>query len=293
MPSLMSRILYFILKKSKLNQKLRLEIDQNRLDEHPKDKPSSHMMKKYHIETKMNQDNIVYHWKKESRGSQRAIFYIHGGAYVHGLANMHFRFFESIIKQTGYDMIVPDYPLVPHAGEVEIYQFLIDSYHEMTKNHQEIIIMGDSAGGGLALGLAQRLTSLGYTDNHHLMLLSPWLDVSMENKDIDSIQDQDPILNRDALRRIGNMYGQGLKLTDPFLSPLYGKFKGIDTIALWIGTKDILYADALALEKRLKDEDIDFKMYTHQDMLHTWMFFGIKESVDAIHEMVRYIKSLE
>jgi acetyl esterase/lipase len=124
-------------------------------------------------------------------------------------------------------------------------------------------------------------------------LLSPWLDVSMENQDIDSIQDRDPILNREALKMIGHMYGQGLKLTDPTISPLYGKLIGIDSIALWIGTNDILYADALALEKRLKDEDIDFKVFKHQDMLHTWMFFGIKESIDAIREMVSYIKSLE
>ncbi len=293
MPSLMSKILYYILKKSNLNQRLLLEIDQNRLEEHPKDIPPARMMKKYHMETKTYQDQAVYHFKKETRGSQYAIFYIHGGAYVHGLSNMHYRFLESLIKQTGYDMIVPDYPLVPHVGEVEIYQFLIEAYHDKTQNHQEIIIMGDSAGGGLALGLAQRLTAKGYSNKHHLMLLSPWLDVSMENPEIDSIQDQDPILNREALKTIGNMYGQGLKLTDPFLSPLYGKFTGIDSIALWIGTRDILYADALALEKRIRNEDIEFKMYVHHDMLHTWMFFGIKESVDAIHEMVRHIKSLE
>lgn len=292
MPSVMSRILYWILKKSNLNQRLRLEINQNRLDQHPKEKPSLHMIKKYHIETSAVSGQLIYQWSKHPQRSQNAIFYIHGGAYVHGLSGMHYRFLESLIKQTGFDIILPDYPLVPDAKAEEIYAFLKDSYHEKMSYYQKVIIMGDSAGGGLALGLAQQLTNEGYRHKYHLMLLSPWLDVSMELPDIHVIQDEDPILNAETLKMVGEMFAKGHSIQDPLISPLYGEFIGIESIALWIGTRDILYADAKALQDKIKHTDIDFKMFVYPQMLHTWMFFGIKESNESVHEMVSYIHKI-
>jgi acetyl esterase/lipase len=281
-----------MLKKSNLNQKLRHEIDHNLLDQHPHDRPSRTMIKKYHIKTEHVGNHVVYTWSYQEKCDDCGIFYLHGGAYVHGLSKMHFRLFQSLIHQTGATMVVPDYPLVPHASVEDIYPFLKESYRVSMHPFKHVVIMGDSAGGGLALGLAQQLKRDGI-DHVQVMLLSPWLDVSMDNITIDAIQPLDPILNRETLRIVGNMYARGRNLKDPLLSPLYGNLKGIEAISVWIGTRDILYADAIALAEKAKEESVVIDMNVYEDMLHTWMFFGLKESRKAINEMATTIKKIK
>lgn len=288
MPSLLSKIMYRVISLSNLNQRLKRELEQNTLDKHPKAVPSRHMIKEYHIKTQTIDNHIVYTLSSSVSKTKIGIFYIHGGAYVHGLSFMHFRLFKSIIKETNATIIVPDYPLVPHASTEDIYEFLKQSYKNTMFNYEHVIIMGDSAGGGLSLGLAQQLVIEGIL-HHHLMLLSPWLDVSMENDMIDTLQTKDPILNKQALIEVANMYARGRDLKDSMLSPLYGDLKGISSFNLWIGTNDILYADARALSRKCKDNDIKIDMHVYQDMLHTWMFFGLKESNAMINEMTKLI----
>lgn len=294
MPSFLSKAIYLMLKQSKLNQKLRQEIDMGLLDEHPKQIPSSHMTKQFHIQTAIIQDRKVYTWSKYPKKSRTVVFYLHGGAYVHGLSNMHFRLIKSLIKATGCTVVVPDYPLVPHASAEEIYGFLHECYDKVV-HHQfdRIILMGDSAGGGLALGFAQQRILNGDLDQKHLMLLSPWLDVSMDDPLIETIQKKDPILNQETLRLVGKMVAGDHLTKDAIISPLYGSLNGIRSIAVWIGSSDLLYADAIALKKKANEEHVELDMHVYQDMLHTWMFFGLRESLKSIREMVNHIQAIE
>jgi epsilon-lactone hydrolase len=291
MPSSMSKIIYKALKRSKLNTKLAQEIKTNQLEAHPQKKPSKHMMKKYHIEVKSFFNQSVYYMNYHQDLNQTIIYYLHGGAYVHGLSNMHYRLFKKLMKHTGCVMVVPDYPLVPKASVDDIYRFLETAYLDLVKTYpkSKVILMGDSAGGGLALGLSIELYQKYQIKNHELLLLSPWLDVSMENPKILDIQPHDPILNQETLLQVGKMYARELSLKDTRLSPLYGSFEGIKKVDLWTGTNDILCADALKLEEKLKKHQQKLKIHTYEDMLHTWMFFGIPESKQAINEMIDVI----
>lgn len=284
-------MIYKVLKRSKLNTKLATEIKTNQLEAHPQKKPSKHMMKKYHIEVKSFFNQSVYYMNQHQDLNQTIIYYLHGGAYVHGLSNMHYRLIKKLMKQTGCMMVVLDYPLVPKASVDDIYQFLETTYLDLVQTYpkSKVILMGDSAGGGLALGLAIQLHKKYKIKDHQLMLLSPWLDISMENPKIKNIEDQDPILNRETLKLVGRMYARDLNIKDERLSPLYGSFDGVQKINLWIGTKDILYVDALKLEEKFKHQKDKLKIHSYEDMLHTWMFFGIPESKQAIDEMIDVI----
>jgi acetyl esterase/lipase len=294
MSSVMSRIVYKVLKKTKMNQQLKREIELGLLDQHPNRKPSKYMMKKYQIQVDSILDKNVYTWNNNSSSFDTVLFYIHGGAYVHGFGNIHFRFFKSLIKKTKCTIVTPDYPLVPKANAEEIYTFLKESYFHMKDTHRQknVILMGDSAGGGLALGLAQQLYKEGYKHEFNLILVSPWLDVSMKDELIDQIETEDPILNKAVLRSIGKMFCFNKDVTDPLISPLYGSLEGIDSIAIWTGTRDILYADAVRLEKSAIKQEKKIKMYIYKDMLHTWIFFGVPESKQAVDEISHYVKSI-
>ena len=291
MSSQMSKIIYKVLKRSKLNTRLAIEIKNNQLEAHPQKKPSKHMMRTYHIETKTFFSRTVYYINLNNDLNQTIIFYMHGGAYVHGLSKMHYALFKKLIKYTQCVLVAPDYPLVPKASVDDIYLFLETSYLDLIKAHpkSKVILMGDSAGGGLALGLAMHLYKKHQIKDHQVMLLSPWLDISMENPRIKEIEDQDPILNLETLQCVGKMYARDLNIKDERLSPIYGSFECIQKIDLWTGTKDILYADALELEEKLKEQKHKLKVYTYDDMLHTWMFFGLPESKQSILEMIKVI----
>ncbi|TVP86097.1 MAG: alpha/beta hydrolase [Acholeplasmataceae bacterium] len=291
MPSFSSRLLAIMLKTFKFNQRLTRDLESDRHHARPSKEPSSRMIKTYDISITLIQDRIVYQWNNRHDHDQMTIFYMHGGAYFYGLNKMHFKLFEKLINSTGCSIIVPDYPLVPHASAEEIHAFLEESYCELCKdkNQNRIMLMGDSSGGGLALGLAQQLVQHHQLRAHRIMLLSPWLDVGMNNEMISDIQRHDPVLNRETLRKIGNMYARHLSIQHPKASPLYGSLDGIQRISIWTGTKDILYPDAVSLQEKVKHTSVTCDLHVYEDMLHTWMFFGLPESRQAISDITNHI----
>lgn len=288
MPSHSSKMIYKIMTLFKFNQRLAEKIAADDFGVESHSKPSQKMVKKYDIKTIETQGRKTYIWNLDDVKKQQVLFYLHGGAFVSGQISLHFHFFKELIEKTGCAIIVPDYPLVPHAHVDDIYNYLDECYKDVMNlcENQRLIFMGDSAGGGLALGLAQRLSDKYDLKGHHLLLLSPWLDIRMTHPKIKQIQEEDPILNYETLKKIGMMYAGKYSLEDPLVIPLFGKFDGIDHISIWSGTRDILYADALQLEDILAHSTVKLDMHIYQDMLHTWMFFGIKESIKTMNEIV-------
>ena len=92
--------------------------------------------------------------------------------------------------------------------------------------------MGDSAGGGLALGLAEALRDEGDTLPEELILISPWVDLTMSNPDMKDYVKHDPMLGIDGLRRMGEVWANGLELTDPKVSPIFGDLSGLPPVTI-------------------------------------------------------------
>ena len=129
------------------------------------------------------------------------ILYLHGGSYVGELEKYHWNFFKDIIDDTSSTIVVPDYPLAPEYTYVEVFKFMEPLYKEIVgkiDKKTEFVIMGDSAGAGLALALYQRNGKLKNRLPDKTILISPWLDVRMENPEIDNIKD--PVLNKSLLK---------------------------------------------------------------------------------------------
>ncbi|TNF09484.1 MAG: alpha/beta hydrolase [Bacillota bacterium] len=295
MASQSSKMIQSFLRFFKFNQRLAKEIASPRfgMQQHPK--LPLKVIKTYNIETHEVDGQKMYVWHGDKKEHQSVILYIHGGAFVKRQNTMHFNLFKKLVSKTGCLLIAPDYPLVPHAKVDDIYKHLERCYHQARQTYKtkQMILMGDSAGGGLALGLAQRLSEKENIKNQELILISPWLDVSMTHPKVVDIQKEDPILNYQTLKDIGLMYASSYALNDPIVNPLEGTFEGIKHIALWSGTYDILYADAIQLEEKLVKHNIDYEMHIYEKMLHTWIYFGIRESLKAIDEIIQTIKKSE
>ena len=144
----------------------------------------------------------------EKNKDSKYILYFHGGAYMGGLEKYHWKFIEKIAKQTGYGVIIPDYPLTPKYTYKNVFEMVEPLYQEIIKEiePQNLIMMGDSAGGGLALALEEKLGEENIEVPEKLILISPWLDITMTNPKIDKVQENDKDLSKEKLKIAGILY---------------------------------------------------------------------------------------
>ena len=176
--------------------------------------------------------------------SNKVILYLHGGSYVGELEKYHWNFFKDIVDETQSTIIIPDYPLAPEHTYMEVFKIMEPLYKDIIENVQnkEFILMGDSAGAGLALALYQRSGKLNNRLPDKTILISPWLDVRMNNPKIDEIED--PVLNKVLLKLSGKKYAGKNGMKSYLVNPILGPTDKLKNIYILSGTRDILNPDA-------------------------------------------------
>ena len=254
-------------------------------------KPPKSFYKRYTI----NQCEIKghnYFSIKNSQNPKIHIIYLHGGAYKNQAIFLHWNFMNKFLKSLDCTVTFIDYPLAPEHTCIETVDMVESAYKHIFNNNsdQKIIIVGDSAGGGLALVLAQKIKLDGiFPKPAKLILISPWLDVSMSHSISSELLSSDLMLNLDILIEDGKIYAGSLDTKDPLCSPLYGDSKDIGKIALFIGTKEIIYVDALQYRAKAKKFKYDLSFYEYKGMQHDFALFPLKEAKTAFCEMIDFI----
>lgn len=225
------------------------------------------------------------------------IFYIHGTDFWSNPSKFHYNFFKKLSNKLGAQLILPVYPKAPSNTAVEIQKMLLDRYIYLLEEKEipadRIVFAGDAAGGGIAVSLLQKIKYQTLPMPKQAFLISPWLDVTLSNPEIDDIQPYDSVLNADNLRDKGEMYAGELDLTHPAVSPIYGDLTDLAKITVFVGTRDIFSADA-ALLKELADEnelDIDVNIYKNQ--MHFFVGLPIPEAELAFAVMASELYGVE
>ncbi|KAA5538941.1 alpha/beta hydrolase fold domain-containing protein [Adhaeribacter rhizoryzae] len=222
--------------------------------------------------------------KHQSTGKH--ILYLHGGAYVQNFKKPHWDFLALLVKKLNCTITAPDYPLAPAYTYVETFAMVEALYQELVLkvNHADFILMGDSAGGGLGLALAQKMKADQVNQPSQIILLSPWLDISLTNPDISHIEDS--FLEVESLQKVGKVYAGSTSLDNYLVSPINGPLEGLGKISLFIGTKDVLLADARKLKKMAVAKNIAINYYEYADMVHVWMLLNFPESRKAKQQIM-------
>ncbi len=152
--------------------------------------------------------------------------------------------------------------------------------------------MGDSAGGGLALGYAMKISREEVKQPTQIILFSPWLDVSMSNPDVAKYADRDPILHVNSLKIAGKQYAGELDTAHYWVSPIYGDFSRIGKVALFAGTHEVMVADARKLSRMLAEQHIGCNYYEYPGLFHDWVLAPwLKETQQAIQQVVDLVGS--
>ena len=183
--------------------------------------------------------------------AERAAVYLHGGAYLSEIAPQHWALI-SRMADAGVRVEVPCYGLAPQHTYREAYPFLTAVYRDLLAqvDASTVSIVGDSAGGGLALGLAQTLGGAGLPQPKRLVLISPWLDLTLSHPDLPTVEARDPWLCSVGLAEAARVWADGDDPTDPRLSPGNGSLAGLAVLQVYVGTHEICLPDVLRLQER-------------------------------------------
>lgn len=274
---------YFRITKSKE----RFKVDSIRLANgtftHKKEDPISKYFKSYK-EEKVS-DRRIYLINDKGDDFQETFFYFHGGGYLNPISKFHWKLLGKIAKKMDARFIVPIYNRVPESNykiEFPILGKVVEKYK--SKTHKNFF-GGDSAGGGMALGLCFWLKDHDLEQPDSVFLFSPWMDVSMENPEIDEIKPKVTMLGYDGLNIVGLKWSCN-NLKDKYCSPNYGNLQDLPPIFLYTGTYDILYPDMKVFKKVMEEKNKKLVFRVYPKMEHVFIAYPfLREANKAFKDL--------
>jgi acetyl esterase/lipase len=290
--SIQSKIFKVFLKLVKKKSFLRMQFLTGKFDLFAYPQPPSHLRKTYQVDTFQINDRNVFTLKPRFPGKGKHILYLHGGAYVQSFTRPHWEFLALLVQNLNCSVTAPDYPLAPTYTYVEAFAMVSKLYQELVSriDPADLILMGDSAGGGFALALAQKMRKEQVKQAHQIILLSPWLDLTLTNPEIEKIDPLDSFLGIEGLQKAGRAYAGTTNLDHYLLSPINGSLEGLGKISLFIGTNEIFLADARKLKELAESKGIEINYYEYPDMFHVWMFLNFPESKKTRQQIFNLIQ---
>jgi len=240
------------------------------------------------IETTQVDGFNLFRLSPQTGGVEKEVLYLHGGGYVNTFSKYHWQFLAKLAVQMNCAVTTPDYPLAPQFPYPKALNMVTTIYKQMLTrcDPRHIFFMGDSAGGGLCLALAQKIRDEKVALPRELVLLSPFLDVTMSNPAIDDIEPTDPFLSVEACKLAGEAYAGENDPKHPWVSPLYGEFHDLPRITIFMGSRDILAADARKMVSMLAAQKREHLYDEFEGMFHVWMLFNVPEAQKVIDKIL-------
>lgn len=237
------------------------------------------------IEVKQYDERKVFIVKPKSGAEDNMkILYFHGGSYVAEATDDHWSFIEKLVLDTGATIILPDYPLTPKYDYKDVFKMVEPLYSEIIEkvNSENLIVMGDSAGGGLSLALLEQVAKNNGEIPSKTILISPWLDVRLTNPKIDEVQKKDKKLNKETLKLAGISYAGEDGINSYLVNPIDGDLSKLKNITIFTGTNDILNPDVYVLKERAKEVNVEIEVKEYENAEHIWLINNINTSKELV-----------
>ena len=221
----------------------------------------------------------------DAEDAERLVIYLHGGAYVNEIRLPHISFCDRLAKKINACVFTPIYPLAPNHTYEETYEIVEKLYNHLLEMNKPITIMGDSAGGGLSAAFCEYLAVNDIPQPKNLILISPWVDVSMSGN-YDDVE-YDPMLGVEGAREMGKAWAGDLDLKDYRISPMFGDMMSLPQTTLFVGTHEILYPDVVEFYNRLRASGVNVELIIGREMTHVYPVYpGVPESKEALNQII-------
>jgi acetyl esterase/lipase len=182
--------------------------------------------------------------------------------------------------------LAPEHPYPAALDDAMIaYEYLLN----LGYTESNIVLCGDSAGGGLTIALTMVLRDRGRKLPAALMVISPWTDLTESGDSHYRNTDLDPLISSEELRNTALLYSGQEDLHNPYISPLYGDFTGFPPVLIHVGTNEVLLDDSTNLATRMEAQGVDVDIDVYEGMWHVWHMFDIPEAHVAIHKIKWFV----
>ena len=236
---------------------------------------------------------VKTYWFNQKQLSQKnIIIYLHGGVYTYGNINAYRAMVSHLARSLNAPIVYIEYSLSPEHPFPTANNEVLKVYTALKKKYPgyKITIIGDSAGGGLAITLVHDAQEANLPIPDAIALISPWIDLKCVNNSYATKQAVDPILNKDFLYSHALMYaGNKMKEADP--SEL--KFKKFPPVFLLVGTNEVLNDDSKNFYSYIKPIQAKAKLKEFPGQTHVWVFSNVNApaSVEAISDIKEFIST--
>jgi monoterpene epsilon-lactone hydrolase len=224
----------------------------------------------------------------------RTILYQHGGGYVMGSPNTHRRLAGEVARACQATVYLPDYPLAPEHPFPAAVGTITALYQSMLRDGSEpsqLIVVGDSAGGGLTLALLVNLRNAGTCLPQCAVLISPWLDLSRQSYPADLVA-ADPIVSPEGAAAAHRWYLGDKAAAHELASPLRADLTGLPPILVQVGSSEILLEDSQMLEQSAMRAGVEISIEVWPEMVHVWHAFtgSVPEATQAVAQIGRFVE---
>lgn len=244
------------------------------------------------IKSEMFEGMQILVFNNKQKNTQKTIFYLHGGAYIHQPLQAHYFALQEFATKLDAKIIMPIYFKAPRFSYKDNYHIIVELYKKILSQtpNEKIIFMGDSAGGGFALSLAQYLRNENIAGPKRIVLFSPWLDLNTNNPEIAKYEKDDPMLASWELQVDGEYWANGKENMNNYLvSPIFGTFENLGRISIFVGTREIFYPEVMKLCNILKNNEIDYDLFVGKEQNHVYVLYPIKEGQDARKKVIKLL----
>jgi acetyl esterase/lipase len=243
-------------------------------------------------------DGINCEWIRPiSTKGNKTIIYIHGGGYILGSTATSRGFALEISKYIGERVLSVGYKLAPEnpfpcalKNCFAVYRKLLN---EKLKG-EDIVLIGDSAGGGLCLAMVLALKESLEPLPSAVVCISPWTDLAFTGESIKTNLKMDPIFCNGFPAIDPKAYAGKESLKNPLISPLYGDFHGFPPMLIHVGSDEILLDDSLRLGRKAREKGVDVSLKVWKGMWHVFPTFSnrLPEARQALREIADFVNKL-
>lgn len=239
--------------------------------------------------TRLEHDTVRGFFVDKQNTGNGLLVYLHGGAYYFGPVKEHWQYLARICRETQMAGLMIDYGFAPQApfpkGLDEIVELV--STLDLPDNW---FFLGDSSGAGMAVSATLKLKKLGARQPKKLVLMSPWVDVTLENPGIEVNKHEDVMMTVERLANAAKVYVGDADPRDPMISPMFGDLAGLPSTLIQMGTADLLLSDCKKFYQKCVDAGVDVTYEETADVFHDFMMLNfLPEAKRAIEAQTKFL----
>ena len=237
--------------------------------------------------------------RKDEAREDYIILQLHGGGYVGAMRNAY-RTFAGLYNEVsgGMSVLTIDYRVAPENPYPAALEDAVSAFDWLVAqgfSEKQIILAGDSAGGGLALALCMYLKDRGRTLPAGIVAMSPWTDLTASGPSYDDNFEKDPLFGntRDSLIYNKDYVGEN-DPRNPYISPLFGDYEGFPPMLLQVGSIEIMLSDSQLVAEKAKEAGVSVKLTVYEGMFHIFQMAMklLPESREAWMEIGRFLEEI-